>query len=1180
MPVFFGAAWGCALFLHGLRYRGRNPSPMKFPVAFVIPGALSLRLRPVLLAGSMLAAGLLLTGVAVRQVHEDTNARAAQQLEREVATLETDVLARFDAAQQSVEALRGLYAAHPDLDEAAFSGYVRAAKLLRRVSGVTALSFVQHVLPAAREDDALPSGGAAPSPAGGRYAVRFFEPAQLWSADAHDDLGRDPVRRSAIERAVEAGEAALSAALALRAEAAQRAGYLMLLPLYRGGADPGTPERRRAALVGLLGAHITVADLLAPVQERLGRDLDMRLYNGLHAGSALVWRGDAGAVARQPLFQAGRWLHVGGRELRLDVRSTGAFEAGINRADEHWTAAAGSVLSVCMALLVGWLASGRARAQLLALRLTRERDDVARRAERTLRQSEAMLDRAGRVAGVGGWELDLATHELRWTAQTCRIHGVPVTRQRVPAKAAAEFYPPVAWQRIQALVHECALNGTPWDEEMLLRRRDGRPVWVRSLGEAQRDARGSIVAVAGALQDISDEHALRYEIYRNERFMRLVTNQIPGVVSYWTPALRCTFANQAHLAWLGRTPKQMLGLGLRELLGEERFRLDEPHMRQALKGRPQRLERSRVRADGRETHYWLHFLPDWDGEQVQGVVVVGVDVTELKDTQRRLERSNELLRRRSDEAEAATAAKSLFLASMSHEIRTPMNAVLGLLGLLRRTGLAPAQEAYAAKAERAARSLLGLLNAVLDFSKIEAGRMELDPQPFGLAALLQEVAELLSASLGDKPVSLRVELDPALPATLVGDALRLRQVLVNLGGNAVKFTEAGEVVLCLAVVERRGDAVHVDVSVRDSGIGMEPQALERIFQDFGQADASTARRYGGTGLGLAISRHLVRLMGGELQVQSAPGQGSAFSFRLSLPVAEEAPAPAEPQAPAAPLSAHVPRLPGLRVLVVEDNEFNREVALELLRLEGAQVTLAHDGREGVAAVQAAPDGFDAVLMDLQMPVMGGLAATAALRALPGGARLPIVAMTANAMEADRQACLDAGMNEHISKPFELDLVVRVLLRLAGRPTAAAAPAEAAAGALDDAAAQGVIDARAALQRLDGNTALYLRLLAPAAQQMAALAQECEALLTDGRRRDAAALLHSRRSVAAMVGAVRLEAVIQGLETALGGPAAVPADEAGLLARLRESAAGSVVAMHALLKDWSGGAVPAGGETVG
>jgi PAS domain S-box-containing protein len=779
------------------------------------------------------------------------------------------------------------------------------------------------------------------------------------------------------------------------------------------------------------------------------------------------------------------------------------------------------------------------------------------------------------VAGVGGWELDLATHDLRWSAQTCRIHGVPVSRQRVPAQEAAEFYPPAAWERIQALVHECALNGTPWDEEMLLRRRDGRPVWVRSLGEAQRDARGSVVAVAGALQDISDEHALRYEIYRNERFMRLVTDQIPGVVSYWTPALRCTFANQAHVAWVGRTPTQMLGLSLRELLGEERYLVDEPHMRQALQGRPQRLERSRVRADGRETHYWLHYLPDWDGEQVQGVVVVGVDVTELKDTQRRLERSNELLRRRSDEAEAATAAKSLFLASMSHEIRTPMNAVLGLLGLLRRGGLAPAQDAYAAKAERAARSLLGLLNAVLDFSKIEAGRMELDPQPFGPEPLLQEVAELLSAGLGDKPVDLRVELDPALPDALVGDALRLRQVLVNLGGNAVKFTDAGEVVLRLAVVERRGDAVQLDVSVRDSGIGMEPQALERIFQDFGQADASTARRYGGTGLGLAISRHLVQLMGGELQVRSTPGQGSVFSFRLSLPVAE-APAPAEPVAAAVAAPAHVPRLPGLRVLVVEDNEFNREVALELLRLEGAQVTLAHDGREGVAAVQAAPDGFDAVLMDLQMPVMDGLTATAALRALPGGARLPIVAMTANAMEGDRQACLAAGMSEHISKPFELDLVVRVLMRLTGRE--AAAPAEAAADAVDDAVAEGVIDARAALQRLDGNAALYLRLLAPAAQQMAALAQECEALLADGRRRDAAALLHSRRSVAAMVGAVRLEAVMWALEASLGGPAAEPADEAGLLARLREAAAGSVVAMHALLEDWSGGAA-AEGEAV-
>jgi PAS domain S-box-containing protein len=352
----------------------------------------------------------------------------------------------------------------------------------------------------------------------------------------------------------------------------------------------------------------------------------MALYDGLRSGSPRVWEDGGPAGRGQPLFQVGRWVHVGGRELRLELSSTAAYESGIARTDERLTAAAGATLSLAMAVLVGWLAGGGSRRPPWGGGPSRRRDHAARRSGRPLGESEAMLDRAGRVAGVGGWELDLETHVIRWTAQTCRIHGVPPSYQTT-ARAVAEFYPPAAWERIQTLARGCARHGTPWDEEMLLRRRDGRPVWVRSLGEARRDEHGRIVGLAGAVQDVSDERALRYELYRSERFMRLVTDQIPGVVSYWTPSLRCTFANQAHLGWTGRTPQQMQGISLRDLLGPERFALDEPPMRAALRGQPQRLERSRVRPDGSVAQYWLHYLPDWDGTQVQGVVVVGVDVT-------------------------------------------------------------------------------------------------------------------------------------------------------------------------------------------------------------------------------------------------------------------------------------------------------------------------------------------------------------------------------------------------------------------------------------------------------------------------------------------------------------------------------------------------------------------------
>uniref|UniRef100_UPI00262C969C hybrid sensor histidine kinase/response regulator n=1 Tax=uncultured Azohydromonas sp. TaxID=487342 RepID=UPI00262C969C len=385
------------------------------------------------------------------------------------------------------------------------------------------------------------------------------------------------------------------------------------------------------------------------------------------------------------------------------------------------------------------------------------------------------------------------------------------------------------------------------------------------------------------------------------------------------------------------------------------------------------------------------------------------------------------LRRARDEALAASDAKSAFLANTSHEIRTPLNAVLGMLALLRRSGLDARQADYAAKGEAAARSLLVLLDDVLDLSKVEAGKLALEPRPFRPARLFEELGVLLQVPRG-KPVALRLVLDPAVPPVLVGDALRLRQVLLNLGGNAVKFTPAGEVEVALRLLEQGDAAARLELSVRDTGIGIDPAQQALIFEPFTQAEASTTRRFGGTGLGLSICRRLVALMGGELRVDSAPGVGSRFHCRLDfpLPTAQQLAALAEEAPPPLPERA----LAGLRLLVAEDNATNRQVAQELLQAEGAQVVLAASGREAVEAVAAG--AFDAVLMDLQMPEMDGRAATARIRAMPGLERLPVIAVSANAAPADRDACLAVGMDDHVGKPFDLRQLVAVLRRHTAR----------------------------------------------------------------------------------------------------------------------------------------------------
>lgn len=641
-----------------------------------------------------------------------------------------------------------------------------------------------------------------------------------------------------------------------------------------------------------------------------------------------------------------------------------------------------------------------------------------KRAETALKKSEARYRSLIEVQSSLIVRLDAAGRFTYVNEALCRFLG------KKRGELVGERLFPIVCEEDIPVIQEALAGLFGGSEEIVVRNvrapLSGQIVWVKWEAMAIFDETGRVTEVQAVGRDITESRRMHRALQESEKRLRFLFEEIPHIaVAGCGIGREVFFWNRASERLYGYTREEAIGRKLDDLVivPEQRDEFVAAMARWVDSGElPPAGEVLKHRSDGERVVVHSTRLSTENADGEREMYVVDVNLSELKRAHRELVEAKQ-------SAERANRAKSEFLANMSHEIRTPMNGVMGMTNLLLESELTEEQRQFAQMAQDSTKDLLGIIDELLDISRVEAGDLRLQLELFRPRELVERVTALFSDRALGKGVVLSVAVHPDVPAEMKGDAGRIRQVIINLMENALKFTDEGHIQIRMQAAPLDG-GWDLKVDVQDTGIGMEPELLDHIFEKFMQGDSSSHRQYGGVGLGLAICKQLVGLMGGEISVSSVVGQGSMFMFNVVLPAVDK-PVTAV-AAPAAGSGVSI----GADVLVVEDNLLNQKVTCAILDKAGCRTCVAINGQEALAMLPET--SFDLIVMDIQMPVMDGYEATRAIREMDGDIRsIPIIALTAHALEGDREKCLDAGMDDYLTKPVSKSKLIAMVKKYCG-----------------------------------------------------------------------------------------------------------------------------------------------------